>query len=174
MLKIDPARVVPLFGKITYDSIGKALEKVMSLWHSKPEEEVFLIINSGGGSLDAGFMFVDLVQASGMRLVTIGTGHVGSMAVPVFCTGQRRLITYHTDFFFHEVGHTSEKDQRMSLTEIKTRGENLAISQMWSADFIAKQTSGRLSKQEVLHLMEAETWMFPDDIIKHGLAHEIV
>lgn len=174
MLELNPAQVVPLFGKINHESIGKTLERVMTLWHAKPLENVFLVINSGGGSVDAGFMFIDLIQAADIKLVTIGTGHVGSMAIPVFCAGHRRLITSHTDFFFHELGHTYEKEQRVSLTDINVKGKNMAISQTWWAEFVAKRTDHRLTKEIVLDLMKAETWMFPEDIVKYGLAHEIV
>ena len=174
MLKINPAQTVQLFGKITYESAGKALEKIMSLCHDKPEEEVFLIVNSGGGGIDAGFMFVDLVKTTGVRLVTIGTSHVGSMAIPVCCAGQRRLITPHTDFFFHEVNHTTEKEQSLSLTEIEAKSERLGILQKWYAEFVAAQTGDKLTEEKVLELMKNATRMFPDDILKYGLAHEII
>lgn len=174
MLKINPVRVVSLLGRVENDSVGKAFDKIIELRNEKPEEEVMLIINSGGGSLDAGFMFIDLIVAIGVQLVTVGTGHVGSMAIPIFCAGQRRLITPHTDFFFHEVGNTPKKEERVSLSEMQSKAENLSISQMWSADFIASRPGVNLTKQMILDMMKEEVWLFPGDLVRYGLAHEIV
>ena len=163
-----------MLGNITYESIAKQFEKLQTLWQKNPTAPIFCIINSGGGMIDAGFMFVDLIEMMKVNLVTIGTGGVRSMAIPMFCAGQHRVVTAHTDFFFHELGFQPNKDERLAVSEILDRGKNLDVSQGWYADFVSEKTGGKLTSRAVKRMMEKETYLMPDEIVKCGLAHEVI
>ncbi|MDE1868049.1 MAG: hypothetical protein KGI08_10125, partial [Thaumarchaeota archaeon] len=55
-----------------HESTGKCLERVVELWQKDKEEELFLLLSSGGGVVDPSFMFVDMIMALGIKLTIIG------------------------------------------------------------------------------------------------------
>jgi ATP-dependent protease ClpP protease subunit len=123
---------------------------------------------------DPSFMFIDMVKVYGVNLTTIGSGGVGSMAVPIFAMGNRRLITRHTDFFFHDLGFHPEKEERLSVSELERKSENLMVSQKWYAEILEERTQGKFKAEEVLRLMKQESYLYPDDLLRVGLAHEVI
>lgn len=173
-MKINSDRMVVLFGKINHESAGKTLERIHGLWQKDKEEEIFLLISSGGGLVDPAFMLVDMIMALGINITTIGSGGVGSIAVPVFAVGKTRLITRHTDFFLHELGSTFDKEERLSTSEIRAKQKSLETAQVWYAEFIAERTEGKFQTEKVLAVMKAEAYLLPDQLKECGLVHEII
>ena len=173
-MTLKPDQTVLLLGTITTDSVTKALHEIISFYSKKNTEEITLIVSSGGGSIQAGFTMIDIIQSMRIPLTTIATGHVGSMAIPVFCLGNRRLVTRHTSFFFHEVGFRDEKPERKTLSQIQDHSDDLENSQRWYAEFISEQSSIHIHPQRIIDLMIKESWLYPTEIKALGIAHEII
>ncbi|MDE1975057.1 MAG: ATP-dependent Clp protease proteolytic subunit [Patescibacteria group bacterium] len=96
------------------------------------------------------------------------------MAIPIFAVGNRRLVTKHTDFYFHELGNTFDKEERLSVSDIRTKEKSLATSQGWYSDFIAQQTGDKFTATKVLALMKEETFLLPEQAKELGLVHDII
>ena len=172
-LEINPQRIASILGKITYESITKTIERIGMLKQEKPEEEIFLVISSGGGSCEAGFMFIDMIQIMKIKLVTIGSGEVSSMAIPLFCLGKRRFLTPHTSLLFHEVVSSPLNEGFITLSRVEAKQDNLVTIQYWYASFIAERSNRKLTTKGVLDLVKKDTWVLPGQAIKLGLAHAI-
>ncbi len=177
-MKIDSKRVVPLMGTITVESAAKVLESISKLVESDsttgPTQPIYLVINSGGGLVDAGNMLVDLLPTIVPELVTIGTGRVGSMAVPIFCVGKKRLVTRHTRFFFHDVGVVHHKDEQHGLSEMRSYVVDLDQLQSWYKECIVSASGGVFTDPDLTGFMKNETYIYPPDLIRLGLVHEII
>ncbi len=164
-----------LFGKIEYPTIDRVYREMTELRKNTPTLPVDLIISSGGGIIDVGFALVDLLtlfQRRGLILTSVGVSAVGSMAIPVFMSAGRRIITPHTSFFFHELGYTTD-GERITTRESGFRTGSLRKDEEWYSEIIAKQ-SGKISAREVRKLMKKTSNLYPDQIIRYGLAHEII
>jgi ATP-dependent protease ClpP protease subunit len=167
-------RVIPVFGKLNHETIVKIMGEVIALTAEDPEKKISLVICSGGGMVEPGFAFIDMLKVQKISITTIGTGGVGSMAVMLFASGDRRLVTKHTVFFLHDFGFHPNKDERVSLNELRRKTDDFQIGQQWYADYIQEQTDGKFQASEVLRMMKEETNLYPDDLIRLGLAHEII
>ena len=167
-------RSAAIFGDITHERVVKPLETILKLWMEEPNEEIILLINSGGGSLNPSFMFADMITALAIPLTTIGSGAVCSMAIPIFVSGKKRLVTKHTNFFFHELGSTPDKDERLPLEEVEKMAKSLRNSQEWYAEIVSGSSGGKLTKEKVLGLMRDGRYIYPDEAKKLGLVDDII
>ncbi len=174
MSEQDSDRIVPLFGKINHETMTKTMELMLGHWKKDRDKEIKLIVCSGGGMCDPSFMFIDMIKFYNINLTTIASGGVGSMAVPIFASGIKRFVTKHTDIFLHDLGFSPDRDERLSITELHRKSDNLEVSQKWYAEYLEERTSGKFKASKVLKLMKAEVYLYPEEIIKLGLAHEII
>lgn len=173
-MKIDPNRTVDLLGSINYESAGKALERVVGLWKKDKKKEVFLVVSCSGGMVDPSFMLIDMIVALGINVTTIASGSVGSMGVLIFAVGKKRMATRHTDFFFHDLGCSFDKETRLTLGQMQIKTRNLAVSQSWYIDFLFEKTNRKFPRKKILELMEKETYLLPEEAKKYGLVHEVI
>jgi ATP-dependent protease ClpP protease subunit len=174
MSEQDSDRIVPLFGKINYETMTKTMELMLGHWKKDRNKEIKLIVCSYGGMCDPSFMFIDMIKFYKINLTTIASDGVGSMAVPIFASGIRRFVSKHTDFFLHDLGFSPDSYERLSVSELQRKSDNLGVSQRWYADYLEERTSGKFKASEVLKRMKAEVYLYPEDIIKLGLAHEMI
>lgn len=173
-MKLNFKRSTVLFGPVNLESSGKILAELIGIeGKGSPGEESFLFINSGGGGVDAGNTLIDLLPHAVSNLVTVGTGMVGSMAIPVFLCGSKRVVTKHARFFFHEIGRTY-KDIRLGVGEVESDLRDLRIVQGWYVDYVISRTNGKMKPSYLRKIMREETFLFPDDLIRYGLVDEVL
>src|SRR5207237_152669 len=63
--------------------------------------EIRLLMSSHGGNLYWGFTLHNHLRALPVRLTTVNMGFVASMAVPLYCAGERRLCAPQARFMLH-------------------------------------------------------------------------
>lgn len=137
-------------------------------------EALFIDINSIGGNVDAGFtMFTRLRRYASKNNVEITTrtdGYVASIATAVFLAGDKRIVNEFMQPFVHNpsvdaflIGLDAEELEEISKSLEKT--------QDLLADFYSKNT--KMSKEDALKLMDADTWISAEDCIEFGFATEI-
>jgi ATP-dependent Clp protease protease subunit len=85
-------------GEIWEGTTSALMERLNSL---KEDEQLTLIINSGGGYLSEGLAMYDLINTSERVINTIGIGTVGSAATFIFLAGEKRLLSENAEFFIH-------------------------------------------------------------------------
>ena len=63
-----------------------------------------LIINSGGGDLQAAFAVIDIMKGSAIPVHTVGLGCVASAAIAIFMAGEKgkRVLTPNTSILSHQ------------------------------------------------------------------------
>lgn len=171
-MKNHYTNLVTLIGPIQFESVNGVITNVRKILE-KGEKSCTLMISSGGGMVDVGNMLVDVLPGLVQNLTTIGTGMVGSMAIPVFLCAPKgnRLITSHTRFFFHEIGR-NYTNTRLGVGEVESDLRDLKALQKWYIDFVAENT--RLSTKKISDLMRDETMLYPDNLLRSGFAKEII
>jgi len=172
-MHINFARSLGLLGVVNRESVDAIFKGAAGLIGKDPSAEVFLLINSGGGSVDAGNMVIDLLPKLCPNLVTVGSGMVGSMAIPIFLSGGKRYITRHTRFFFHEVGN-NYKDTRLGVGEVESDLKDLEALQHWYIEYVVERTEGKLSEKRLRRMMRSETTLYPKDMKGLGLFDKVI
>ena len=93
-----------LSGEIEYDTCDPAIEFIIESNLNGTQDHLTLIVNSGGGHLDAGFALIDVMQGSKIPIHTIGLGIIASMGLNIFIAGEKgcRVLTPNTLIMSHQ------------------------------------------------------------------------
>jgi len=168
-----------------YEQISKKMEKLFeaSMGNGKDSTidtpfTLFIYINTRGGSVNAGFKFIELIDlmkkkikkvAPEFTFITIGN-RVASMGVPIFLTGEKRYISKFSMFLIHPVSTILMGN----LPELKSYMKYVETLQDMIANYIYERIDKKLSLQQIKQMMEKETWLEPKDLIKYGFAHGFI
>ncbi|MDR7574199.1 MAG: ATP-dependent Clp protease proteolytic subunit [Armatimonadota bacterium] len=143
-------------------------DAVMAFNLEDSRSEIYLLIDSEGGSVWAGFALYDCLRASRAPVVTVGQ-NIASMATVVFAAGRRRLLTPNARVMLHLPWGTVSGDARDA--EIRT-GELKKIRDMI---LDAYQAAGvKRSRRQILRDIDREFWMGAEEAVRYGLADGII
>jgi ATP-dependent Clp protease protease subunit len=94
-----------LMDEISDSSCKDVIQFIISKNISKPYPKYLqLIINSGGGDLQAAFALIDIMRGSAIPIHTVGLGCIASAAVLIFIAGEKghRVLTPNTSVLSHQ------------------------------------------------------------------------
>lgn len=125
-------------------------------------------INSPGGYVTAGSeIYTALINHKGEVNITI-TGLAASMASVIAMAGTNVRISPTARIMIHNASATGSGDYR----DFDKYSEQLKkTNEVISNAYLLKANVGR---NEVLDMMNEETWLTPDEAIKYGFADEII
>lgn len=171
----NPSRSVQYFGVVNYATTERVIEEITDLVLEDPKEEVFLSITCAGGPTGTAMSFYDHMRyVLKPPLTTIGSGDVDSSGIIIFLSGQNRYISKNTTLLLHRAGRIFESGKRFTAAEIEAmfREDNLKDYQY--ASVVAERSSGRLTTEKVLQLMDNNTILTPVEMVSLGLADAIL
>ena len=121
-------RKIFLHGEINSESADDFLSQMLFL-EQESKEPISIYINSPGGSVNAGLVIYDCIQASEVEINMICAGTAVSMAAIIFAGGQKghRYILPHSKVMIHEpllaggVGGSATSIKNISDSILETR-----------------------------------------------------
>ena len=164
-------RIVEIHGEITQAS---AFEFALSLQHLNSVSEtepITVLINSPGGSIDAGLLMYDAIQTSPapIRLVVLGAAY--SMAAVVFASGKAgRYMLPNSKLMLHEpllscpVGGNT--------TSIKTISDDLLATRD-KVNTILAQHTGK-TKEAIEDATKHDHYFTAKESVEFGLCDDII
>lgn len=167
-IKINGTIVIDDF-KVFYDAFEMENTAPSDVANALPEngEDVIVEINSYGGYVDAGNqIYTDLLNYPGN--VTVDVIMAGSAASIIAMAGQTVRMLPVGQIMIHNVSSVASGDYNVmdkTSTILQTTNSSLANAYV--------EKTG-LSKDEVLELMDEETWLDADDALTFGFADEIL
>lgn len=163
-------RTVFINGKIHFHDGAYVSNMLHEISAEDSKKDIFVFINSGGGSVDAGFQIADTMAHLPNKVVTIGQGYVGSAATLIYAAGSRRTCTPLSVFMLHEFSNTIHN---RFTSDLFARVAEMKLGQKMYAGFLAKQTG--LSQNKWEKIMTPECNFFTaEESIKLNLVHEVV
>jgi len=163
------SRVITLVGEVTDDMSASIVAQLLYL-ASMSDEDIYLYINSPGGSVSAGMAIYDTMQYIKPRVCTVCLGRAASMGAVLLSGGERgmRYILPHSEVMIHQPsggmeGQASElliaadhiKQTKQMLNEL------LADNCGKSFDCIATDT-------------ERDYWMRAQEAVEYGVVDAIM
>jgi ATP-dependent protease ClpP protease subunit len=168
-------RTVEYLGVVNYATSERVLHNIKSLIKKSPTDQLYLIITSAGGPSGTAMSFYDTVRyVLRPNLTTIGSGDVDSSAMLLFLTGERRYVTAHTTALLHRAGRVFDNNKRVTSSELASMMREDLLKDEQYAAIVSERTLGRLSPNQVLELMDANTTLTPKDFVQYGLADSIL
>jgi ATP-dependent Clp protease protease subunit len=166
------ARKIFLWSPVDDDSAKAVVTRLLSLDADDPETEIFLYINSPGGSVHDGLAIYDAMQAISAPVTTVCTGLAASMGAVLLAGGNkgRRFTWPHARIMIHQplimgtiTGRATDLDIH-AREMIRTREEInrlLALHTGQDVDKLAKDT-------------DRDFYMSPEEAKEYGLIDDVV
>lgn len=152
-----------------YDSFGIECTSPSDVIEALPTsgEDVVIEINSYGGYVDAGNqIYTELLKYKGNVVVDVIMA--GSAASIIAMAGDTVRMLPVGQIMIHNVSSATSGDYR----DMDKMSEILQTSNSALANAYVQKTN--LSKNEVLELMDVETWLDADDAVTYGFADEVL
>jgi len=135
------------------------------------DEDITLVINSGGGSVSAGMMIYDMIKYGvSCDVKTVATGVAASMAAFLLAAGTpgKRSATTNTEIMIHQpLGGVQGQ-----ASDILLEAEHITTVKLKSARLLAEMC-GR-SEEEVLKDIDRNNWKSAKEALDYGLIDHIV
>jgi len=158
--------------EVNQESSTEAIRKLWYLELTAPGKGITLIINSPGGSVDAGFAVWDQMKMISSPVTTVVTGLAASMgSILSLCAGKgRRLATPNARILIHQPSiHGGVRGQASDL-EIHAR-EILKIRSRIIDLYV--EASGK-DRDTIAAAIERDTWLSAEEAKEFGLIDRII
>ena len=161
-------RVIYLYGEINGESAVSIISQFRYL-ATKSDEEIYLFINSPGGSVSDGLAIYDVMNEIQCDVVTIAIGMVASMGSFILAAGAygKRYVTPSTEIMIHQpLGGVQGQ-----ATDISLMADHIHKTKLSLATILAKKCNKEPRK--VLKDMERDYWMNSEQAKEYGIVDYI-
>jgi len=137
-------------------------------------KDVVVYLNNPGGEAWQGLSISDeirIAQEKGFKFTMNGRGVIMSAAVPVFVSGDKRIISKNIIFLIHPASLFKWGMFSEGLKELKSQAKMLELLENRYADIVASRT--KLSKEKIIEMNRVDTWFTAEDALKWGFADEV-
>lgn len=165
-LTVDLSRVVDLVGEVNGRSIARAIEQVREL--EKTPGNIYLAIDSPGGSVFAGAKLVTVIESAKQPVITVCVGMCASMGAVIFSYGKQRLMVDRSVLMFHGASGGAQGDISKVLSLLKFVNKFTEKADAYIA------ARANMDYKTFMVRVEKEIWIDGEDAVKEGFADRLV
>ena len=158
-------------GSPVMDEIANAIcAQLLLLAAEDPDRDIFLYINSPGGSISAGMAIYDTMQFVSNDVATVGLGLAASMGQFLLCAGAKgkRYATPHARIMMHQpsggIGGTA--------ADIAIQAEQMLYVKKQMAERISFHTGQ--SPEQIERDSDRDRWFSADEAKDYGFIDHVV
>ena len=136
---------------------------------SKSSDDIFLFINSPGGSVSDGLAIYDAIKALRADVVTVATGMAASMGAFLLASGAKgkRYVTPEADIMIHQpLGGVQGQ-----ATDISLVADQIQKTKAKIAKIMASQCGKTVKK--ITADMERDCWMDANKAVEYGIVDKV-
>ncbi|MBB5111387.1 ATP-dependent Clp protease proteolytic subunit [Micromonospora echinospora] len=163
-------RIIFLGTEVTEASANQICAQILLLAAEDPERDIFLYINSPGGSVSAGMAVYDTMRYVKNDVATLALGIAGSMGQFLLCAGAvgKRFALPHTRILMHQpsggMGGTA--------SDITIQAENMLHVKRTMQELIARHTGRTL--EEIQRDWDRDRWFTAEEAREYGLIDQVL
>ncbi|SCE81875.1 ATP-dependent Clp protease proteolytic subunit ClpP [Micromonospora coriariae] len=163
-------RIVFLGTEVTEESANQICAQILLLAAEDAERDIYLYINSPGGSVSAGMAVYDTMRYVRNDVATLALGFAGSMGQFLLCAGAagKRYALPHSRVMMHQpsggMGGTA--------ADITIQAENMLHVKRTMQELIA-QHSGR-TLDEIQRDWDRDRWFTAEQALEYGLIDHVL
>ncbi|SBT51437.1 ATP-dependent Clp protease proteolytic subunit [Micromonospora auratinigra] len=163
-------RIIFLGTEVTDESANRICAQILLLAAEDPERDIYLYINSPGGSVSAGLAVYDTMRYVRNDVGTLALGLAGSMGQFLLCAGAagKRFALPHSRIVMHQpsggVGGTA--------ADITIQAENMLHTKRTMKELIARHT-GR-EPDEIQRDWDRDRWFTAEQAREYGLVDRVI
>ena len=163
-------RIIWLGGEVRDDNANAICAQLLLLAAEDPDRDIYLYINSPGGSVTAGMAIYDTMQYIKPDVVTVGMGLAASMAQFLLTSGApgKRYITPHTRILLHQpLGGAGG-----SATEIRINADLILGMKKELAAITASRTGKTVEQVEADG--DRDHWFTAQEALEYGFVDRVI
>jgi ATP-dependent Clp protease protease subunit len=163
-------RIIWLGSEVKDDNANVICAQMLTLAAEDPTKDIWLYINSPGGSITAGMAIYDTMQLIEPDVATIAVGMAASMGQFLLSSGTKgkRFLTSHARVLMHQpsggIGGTA--------TDVRINAELIMDMKKTLAELTAEQTGHTL--EEIYRDNEYDHWFTAQQALDYGFVDRIV
>jgi len=160
-------RMVHVSGGINGKMIAKATKKLLE-FDSMSDEPIWLMIDSFGGAVDAGFILIDTIKGmrSPVHAVVFSKPYSMGAIITAFCA--KRYIYPHATMMFHEASYGAMGEDPTIRSRIEFSARYLDRMHLELAKIL------RLSPKVYRNKIRDAWWVLADEAVKAHMVDHIV
>lgn len=157
-------------GQQVDDEIANKITAQLLLLAADPDKDIFLYINSPGGSITAGMAIYDTMQYIKNDVVTIAMGMAASMGQFLLTAGTpgKRFSLPNANILMHQ----PSAGLGGSATDIKIQAEQLLRTKRRMSELIAHHSGQTFER--VTADSDRDRWFTPEEAMEYGLIDKIM
>ena len=163
-------RIIWLGGEVRDDNANAICAQLLLLAAEDPDRDIYLYINSPGGSVTAGMAIYDTMQYIKPDVVTVGMGMAASMGQFLLTAGApgKRYITPHTRVLLHQpLGGAGG-----SATEIRINADLILGMKKELASITAARTGKTVEQVEADG--DRDHWFTAQEALEYGFVDRVI
>lgn len=167
--KLLNSRIIILNGEINDDLSSIIISELLYL-DSLNHEDIYLYINSPGGSVTSGLAIFDTINYIKSDVVTVGLGLCASMGAILLASGTKgkRLSLPNTEIMIHQVSSGAEG----MASDIKIHAERILDTKKKLNSILASLTNKSISK--INKDTDRDYYLNPKEAISYGIIDKII
>ena len=166
-------RIIMLSGEVNDDSANLIVAQLLFLESEDPDKDIYLYINSPGGSISDGMAIVDTINYIKCPVSTICVGMAASMGAVLLACGEKgkRYATPNSEIMIHQplIGGGGLSGQ---TTEIKIHADHM-VKTRDKLNKLLSEKSGQ-SLETIERDTERDNYMTAEEALKYGLIDGIL
>ena len=161
-------RIIILFGEITDATSASIISQLLFLSSNDENKDIYIYINSPGGSVTAGLSIYDTMKYIKPKVVTIGMGLCASMGAFLLSSGDKRYALENTKIMIHQpLGGAKGQATDIMIVAV----EIIRIKKKLN-EILSKNTNQPLSKIE--QDTERDFYMDSEQAVSYGIIDSII
>ena len=163
-------RIIFLAGEFRDEMANAICAQMLLLAAEDSEKDIYLYINSPGGSVTAGMAIYDTMHYIKNDVATVAMGMAASMGQFILTAGApgKRFATPNARILMHQplggIGGTA--------TDIRIQAEQMAATKKIMAEIIAKHTGQ--SVEQITIDSDRDNWFTADEAKEYGFVDQVV
>jgi len=167
-LKVNNDRTVVLKGPITAASVAPIISAIKGM-NELTHQDIFIIINSPGGSVVDGLELIDTIKALESRVYCAIESEAYSMAAILSQFCYRTLIHKHAAIMFHEASYQVPYDSAARIFELV----QFVTKYLGDLDKDVAHQMG-ISTHSYQYMAKKNWWLTATDAAKYGVVDGVI
>ena len=163
-------RIIWLGSEVRDDNANAICAQMLLLAAEDPERDIYLYINSPGGSVTAGMAIYDTMQYVQPDVATVATGLAASMGQHLLSAGAKgkRYLTPHARVLMHQPSGGAGG----SATDIRSNADLIIKMKQELAEITAANTGHTV--EEIIADSDRDHWFSAQEALEYGFVDHIV
>lgn len=163
-------RIIMLDGPVDDNSASIIKAQLLYLDAKDPDKDIFLYVNSPGGSVSAGMGIIDVMNLIHADVSTIATGMAASMGSLILTCGAKgkRHILKHSEVMIHQpLGGAQGQATDIQIAARHIERTKNVIAKMY------EETTNR-TMGEIMKDIERDNWLDAEEAVEYGIVDSIL